>query len=203
MRHKILFAVLTAIWCVPAIAQEQAVQSHVKVDAATAHFDAVLRQALASLARAKNYAVEVDSKWASAADAQGGQHGSHYRLISQGGHYRVEIQSTAAQTPDLICVNDGAHVTTYYPARKLYSQHAVDSPQATLDENKMLALSLQGSALDILLQHDVAHFVHAQASSIIDRGESIVAGKKAHHFELLCSSFAPPACRSAPISIIR
>jgi thiol-disulfide isomerase/thioredoxin len=186
----IIFAAVTALWTIPAIAQQPvtqqpAAQPQVHVDAATAHFDAVLKQALASLARAKSYTVDVDSKWNSSADARGPQAGSHYRLVSSGGQYRVEVQSVTAQSPDLICVNDGAKVTTYYPARRLYSQHAADSAQATLDENKMLAMSLQGSALDILLERDVAHAVHAQASSIKDRGESIVAGKKAHHFELL------------------
>jgi len=189
MRRTIIFAALSALWLAPAIAQQPPallpVQPQVHVDPATTHFDAVLRQALATLTRAKSYTVDVDSKWNSTADGHGPQAGSRYRLISQGGQYRVEIQAQSSQSPDLVCVNDGAHVTTYYPARKFYSQHAVDSSQATLDENKMLAMSLQGSALDILLQRDVAHFVHAQASCIKDRGESLVAGKKAHHFELL------------------
>ena len=51
----------------------------------------------------------------------------------------------------------------------------------------MLALSLQGSALDILLQKDVAHFVHAQASGLKDHGETTLDGKKARHFELVWS----------------
>ncbi len=189
MRRTILFAALLAVLTTAVAAQQPATQSatpaQLQLDPATAHFDAVLKQAIAALARAKSYTVDVDSKWNASADAQGPQAGSHYRLVSSGAQYRVEIQSLTSQSPDLICINDGAHVTTYYPARKLYSQHAADSVQATLDENKMLAMSLQGSALDILLQRDVAHAVHAQASSIQDRGEAVVAGKRAHHFELL------------------
>jgi len=195
MRRTILFAVLAANWSVPVLAQQKtaqqqsaqqpAAQQQLQVDPATAGFDAVLRQALGALTRAKSFTVDVDSKWNSTADAQGPQAGSHYRLISQNGRYRVDVQSLTSQSSDLICVNDGSHVTTYYPARKLYSQHAADSAQSTLEANKMLAMSLQGSALDILLQRDAAHFVHAQASGVKDHGETTVAGKKAHHFELI------------------
>ena len=49
----------------------------------------------------------------------------------------------------------------------------------------MLGLSLQGSALDILLSADVSRFVQAQATGLKDHGEAILAGKKARHFELL------------------
>src|SRR5947208_8830868 len=108
MRHTIIFAVLAAIWTSPVIAQPPPSQPQVHVDPATAHFDAVLRQALGALARAKSYAVDVDSKWNSSADAHGPQAGSHYRLITQGGQFRVEIQSQSSQSADLICVNDGA-----------------------------------------------------------------------------------------------
>lgn len=184
--HRIyLFAILTAVCTASAIAQERAIQAQPRIDAATAHFDAVLRQALGALVQAKSYAVDVESNWNAAADPHGPQGGSRYRMTWQEGRYRVEVQSLAAQAPDLICVHDGAQVTTYYPARKFYSQHAADSPHATLEANKMLALSLQGSALDILLQRDVTHFVHAQATGLKDLGETALAGKKAHRFELL------------------
>src|SRR5207237_147263 len=137
MRRTIIFAILTSVGTAPVIAQQQPAQAQVHVDPATARFDAVLKQSLGALQRAQGYAVDVDSKWNSTADVQGPQTGSHYRLVSLGGRYRVEIQSLASQSPDLICVNDGAHVTTYYPARKFYSQHAAESVQAALDENKM------------------------------------------------------------------
>src|SRR5207253_1364604 len=132
--------------------------------------------------RAGSYAVDVDSKWSAAGADNGPRGGSHYRLMSQGGKYRVEVQSQAAQSPDLVCVNDGTQVTTLFPARNLYSQHAADSRQATLEGNTMLAMSLQGSALDILLQRDAAHFVHAQATGIKDHGPTTLNGRKARHF---------------------
>src|SRR5439155_4858850 len=179
------FTLCIAMIATAAVAQEHAVVAQHKPDAATAHFDAVLRQALGALVRAGSYAVDVESKWSAAGDTSGPQGGSRYRLAWQAGKYRVEVQSQAAQSSDLICVNDGAQLTTLYPARKLYSQHAADSPQATLEANKMLALSLQGSALDILLQRDVAHFVHAQANGLKDHGEALLNGKKTQHFEML------------------
>jgi thiol-disulfide isomerase/thioredoxin len=185
MRSIPLFAVLIATFAGAAAAQQPAIVAKSKPDPVTAHFDAVLRQALGALVRSGSYAVDVDSKWGVADDPNGPQGGSRYRLDWQAGKYRVAIQSQAAQSPDLICVNDGAQVTTLLAARKLYSQHAVDSPQATLEANKMLALSLQGSALDILLQRDVSHFVHAQASGLKDHGEALLNGKKTQHFELL------------------
>jgi hypothetical protein len=185
MRRMMLSVLVAAACTAGALAQQPQQPPHPVLDPATARFDATLKQALATLTRAKTYTVDVDSKWNATADSHGPQAGSHYRLMSESGRYRVEVQSSTSQSADLVCVNDGAQVTTYYPARKLYSQHAVESIQATLDENKMLAMSLQGSALDILLAGDVAFAVHSQASSIKDRGEAMVGGKKAHHFELL------------------
>jgi thiol-disulfide isomerase/thioredoxin len=185
MRRKYVLAVVFAFFAAPTIAQERAIMAQPRVDASAAKFDGVLRQALGALVRAGSYAVEVESTWGAPAEPGGPKGGSHYRLVSQGGRYRVEVQSLEARAPDLISVHDGAKVTTFYPARKLYSQHAADSPQATLEANKMLALSLQGSALDILLQRDVAKFVQGQASGVKDHGDAILAGKRTRHFELL------------------
>src|SRR5262249_23684200 len=106
MRRIIVIAVLVAIWTVPVRAQQQAAQQpatqqQLQVDPATASFDATLRQALGVLARAKSFAVDVETRWNSTAEAQGPQAGSHYRLISQNGHSRVEVQSLTSQSPDL------------------------------------------------------------------------------------------------------
>jgi thiol-disulfide isomerase/thioredoxin len=166
-------------------AQDHAIVAGVRPDAATARFDAVLRQALGALVHAGSYAVDVESKWGATANASGPQGGSHYRLVRQADKYRIEVHSQSGQSADLVCVNDGASVTTLFPARKLYSQHAANSPAATLETNKMLAISLQGSALDILLQRDPAHFVHDQAKGLKDHGQAVLNGKKTNHFELM------------------
>ncbi len=185
MHRNYWIAILISLSVAPIGAQERAIVAQPRVDPAGANFDGLLRQALGALVRAGSYAVDVDSTWGAKAEERGPRGGSHYRLVWQGGRYRLEVQSLEARSPDLISVHDGAQVTTFYPARKLYSQHAADSPQATLEANKMLALSLQGSALDILLQGDVTRFVQAQATGLKDHGEIMLVGKKARHFELL------------------
>jgi thiol-disulfide isomerase/thioredoxin len=185
MKRTILFAIVCAAFVIEATAQQPKSVTARRPDPATAEFDAVLGRALAALSKAGSYVVDVDSKSGAGGADNGAHGGSHYRLTQQGGKYRVEVQSHAAQSPDLICVNDGANVTTLFPARNLYSQHPVDSREATLDGNTMLAMSLQGSALDILLQRDVAHFIHAQATGIKDNGETTLNGRKARQFELV------------------
>jgi thiol-disulfide isomerase/thioredoxin len=186
MRLHLIFCVMVAV-CGVAGAQERAIVAQPRVDPAMARFDGVLRQALGALARAGSYSVDVDSVWGAADDQNGPQGGSRSRLIWSQGKYRIEMQSQASTAVDLIAVNDGAQATTYYPARKLYSQHAVSTPQASLAANKMLAMSLQGSALDIILQPDVAQYVQTQASGLVDGGEKVLDGKRVHHFELTWS----------------
>jgi thiol-disulfide isomerase/thioredoxin len=185
MRYLFLGACLLATALATAAAQERTIVAQPKADPAASQFDAVLRHALGALVESGSYAVDVDSTWGAPADPHGPQGGGRYRLTAQAGKYRVEMRSQGGQRPELVCVNDGSQVTTYFPGRKLYSQHASDSPQAGLEYNKMLALSLQGSALDILLQRDVAGFVHAQASGVKDHGQSILAGKKVRRFEVV------------------
>jgi thiol-disulfide isomerase/thioredoxin len=182
----ILFAGPPGPGLIPAvgIAQEHRIAAQPASDPGAAQFDKMLKESLATLAKAGGYSVDVESQWGAAGDPHGPQGASHYRLVAQGAKYRVEVQSQAANAPELVCVNDGAEVTTWYPARKLYARHPAASPDASLAANTMLALSLQGSALDLLLQHDVAAAVHAQASGIKDHGDEILAGQKARRFEL-------------------
>jgi thiol-disulfide isomerase/thioredoxin len=184
MRSIVSSAIIVAMLATSSGAQERAIVAQPKVDAAAAHFQAVLRQALGALAGAGSYAVNVESQWGAVGEANVQQGGGRYQLIWQAGKYRVEVRSQAAASPDLVCVNDGAQVTTLFTARKLYSQHPTDSPQASVEANKMLALSLQGSALDILLQRDVAHFVQTQVSGLKDHGDTLLGGKKTHYFEV-------------------
>src|SRR3569623_22586 len=132
---------LTAVAQQPPVAPRTTATAPSQPASPTAHFDAVLRQALAALSQAGGYSVQVDSTWGANSQEHAAHGGSRYMLFSQGGKYRVEVQSTGAQSPDLICVNDGTHVTTLYLARKLYAQHPADSLQASLSGNKMLALS--------------------------------------------------------------
>jgi thiol-disulfide isomerase/thioredoxin len=186
MRSTLIAFSLAALLLSPAGGQDRAIAAPSQADvAAAARFEAVLREALTSLARAGSYRVDVQSTWGAVDEPNGPKGGGRYRLVRQGDKYRVEAQSQQAASPDLICASDGTNVTTYFPARKLYSQHAANSPQAGLEFNKMLALTLQGSALDILLQRDVAGFVRGQSSGLKDRGETLLDGRKTHCFEVV------------------
>jgi thiol-disulfide isomerase/thioredoxin len=166
------------------VAQDHRIAAQPASDPAAAEFDRVLKESLAALAKAGSYTIDVDGQWSATGDAHGPRGDSHYRLLAEGPKFRVEVQSQAAASPELVCVNDGSQVTTWYPARQLYARQAAASPEASLAANTMLALSLQGSALDLLLQRDVVAAVHAQASGIKDHGEELLAGKKARRFEL-------------------
>lgn len=179
-----LVAIATAILGQSATGQERAIVAQPKADAAAHKFQTVLTQALGALAAAGSYEVQVASSWGSPSDPTAPCGNGRYRLVSQGNKNRVEVSTHGAAESELLAVNDGTNVTTYLPAAKLFSQHAVNTPQASLEHNKMLALSLQGSALDILLQPDVARFVQGQSGGVKDHGEESIAGKRAHRFEV-------------------
>lgn len=165
-------------------AQERPVPVKAKPDAAATRFDAVLKEALSAVEKSGGYTVNVASQWGATDDQHGPKGGGRYQLTWQGGKYRVEMRSQNAAAAELIGVNDGVNVTTYFPAGKLYSQHAANSPQARLEFNKMLGLSLQGSALDLLLEPDIVQAVHAQATGIKDHGKEVLNGKPAQRFEV-------------------
>jgi peroxiredoxin len=185
MRLALVFT-LAIVLAAPAAAQNRApIVARRNSEQSAAHFQAVMQQALGTLARAGSFALDVESQWAAIDDPNGPQGGSRYRLIRAGSKYRVEVQSKSAQSPELLCVSDGQQVTTLLPARGLYSQHALGSPQASLEANTMLSISLQGSAIDILLQPDVAGHVRTQASDLVDFGETTLDKRRAHHFELM------------------
>jgi thiol-disulfide isomerase/thioredoxin len=126
----------------------------------------------------------VQSQWKANGDAPGQEGQSNYRLLARGKQHRIEVQSQGAQSPQLVCVNDGKHVTTLLGSQGLYSQHAVGSPQASLESNQMLAQSLAGSAIDILLQPNVGEYVHAQATAVKYFGEEQLGKQKCHRFQL-------------------
>src|SRR6476620_1975396 len=100
MRLAFVFAGLVSVSASLA-AQEQAIRAQPKLDAAATQFDTVLKQALMGLKNAGSFVLEVDSTWGATDDHHGNQSGSHTRLVSAGGRYRVEVQSKNAGSPDL------------------------------------------------------------------------------------------------------
>lgn len=148
-------------------------------------FAQVVGRALAFLGQAESFALGVQSKWQATGDVPGQSGQSSYRLLAQGGKYRIEVQAAGQAQPQLIHVNDGQHATTLLAAHDLYSQHAANSPQARIESNQMLAQSLAGSAIDILLQPHVAEYVGRGAQGVKDHGPVNVGGQPCHRFDLL------------------
>jgi peroxiredoxin len=97
---------------------------------------------------------------------------------------RIEVQSGFSKTPELICTNDGQNVTTLYDSQLLYSQHPVGDG-GELARNTMLAQSLAGSGIDILMQPQLLDFVHAHASGVKYVGEEQIDKVRCHHFHML------------------
>jgi thiol-disulfide isomerase/thioredoxin len=160
-----------------------------KASAATAsdneRFAQVVGRALLFLGQAESYTLGVQSKWQATGDVPGQSGQSNYRLLAQGGKYRIEVQTAGQAQPQLIHVNDGRHATTLLAAHDLYSQHVADSRQARIDSNQMLAQSLAGSAIDILLQPNVADYVGRGAQGVKDHGQVNLGGQACHRFDLL------------------
>jgi thiol-disulfide isomerase/thioredoxin len=178
----------------PAAANRQASPAAAAATPATAaptqvgdneRFAQVVGQALLFLGKAESFTLGVQSKWKATGDAPGQTGQSNYRLLARGGKYRIEVQAAGQSQPQLIHVNDGQHATTLLVAHDLYSQHAADSPQARIESNQMLAQSLAGSAIDILLQPNVAEYVGRGAQGVKDHGQVNLAGKACHRFDLL------------------
>jgi thiol-disulfide isomerase/thioredoxin len=149
-----------------------------------AKLNAIVGQALTFLGKAENYVLTVQSQWKASGDAPGQEGQSNYRLIARGKQHRIEVQSQGAQAPQLVCVNDAKNVTTLLAPSGLYSQHAVGSPQASLESNQMLSQSLAGSAIDILLQPNVGEYVQAQATAVKYFGQEQLGKQKCHRFQL-------------------
>lgn len=155
------------------------------VNAGAAKFDEVLGKALKFLGGAETYVLDVQSEWKASGDAPGQQGQSTYRLLAdKAGRHRVEVRASTAAEPQLVYVNDGKQATTLLAAQGLYSQHAAGSPQASLESNTMLALSLAGSGIDVLLQPNVSQYVQTQATDIRYLGEKSLGKEKTHHFEI-------------------
>lgn len=168
-----------------AATQEGATQAGTSTtNADVAKLNSVVGQALQFLGKADNYVLTVESRWKASGDAPGQEGQSNYRLTARGKQHRIEVQSRGAPAPQLVCVNDGNTVTTLLATQGLYSQHAVGSPQASLESNQMLAQSLAGSAIDILLQPNVGEYVHAQATGVKYAGQEKLDQQMCHRFEL-------------------
>jgi thiol-disulfide isomerase/thioredoxin len=186
---RLLFAAALLSLATPAagqiVAKPQSQPKPSTAAADAAKFNAVIGQALQFLGKADTYVLNVESKWKATGDAAGQAGESHYRLAAQGQKHRIEIKSAGAMSPQLVALNDGQNVTTLLVAQKLYSQHPIGSPRASLESNQLLAQSLAGSAIDILLQPNVSQYVQTQATDLRYHGLRTLGRTSCHCFELV------------------
>jgi peroxiredoxin len=144
-------------------------------------FEEVLTEAVRFLRTAPSYKLDVTNHWTTSRGAEGK---NFYSMVYQRpNQFRIEIQSGFSKTPELICVNDGQQVTTLHDTQLLYSQHPVGE-EGELRRNVMLAQSLAGSGIDILMQPKLIEFVHAQVSGVKYHGVEALEKVRCHHFEM-------------------
>ncbi|QDU31731.1 Thiol-disulfide oxidoreductase ResA [Anatilimnocola aggregata] len=144
-------------------------------------FDEVLTEAVRFLRTTPSYKLDVTNNWKTSRGAEGK---NHYTMVYQRPNlFRIEVQSGFSKSPELICVNDGQQVTTLYDLQLLYSQHPVGE-QGELQRNVMLAQSLSGSGIDILMQPNLLEFVHAQVSAVKYAGIEPIDNVRCHHFQM-------------------
>ena len=155
--------------------------SYLQASADQHKFDEVLTEAVRFLRTAPSYKLDVTNHWKTSRGAEGK---NHYTMVhSRPNLFRIEVQSGFSKTPELVCVNDGQQVTTLYDSQLLYSQHPVGE-QGELQRNTMLAQSLSGSGIDILMQPNLLEFVHAQVSGVKYAGIEPVENVRCHHFAM-------------------
>ncbi|WP_254513123.1 DUF2092 domain-containing protein [Anatilimnocola floriformis] len=163
----------------PAAPQGQPAYSQQQASADQAKFDEVLAECVKFLKTAPNYKLEVTNDWKTARGAEGQ---NHYKMThARPNLYRIEVQSGFSKTPDLICANDGTQVTTLHDAQQLYSQHPA-AEEGELTHNVMLAQSLAGSGIEILMQPNLLDFIHAHATSVKYIGLEMLDNARCHHF---------------------
>jgi len=155
-----------------------AVQSAAQSD--QARFDAVLTSAAKFLSSQPAYSVNVHSTWKTSRGAEG--QNAYWLTVQQPGKFRVEVQSGVGQAPEMFCVSDGTKETTLLTTRNLYSR--LPSASSGLQRNKLLAMSLAGSGLDVLMAPNVVAAVHSQVSDVKYLGSSQIGNTQANGFQM-------------------
>ncbi len=185
MRRLLLIA-CAGICVLASVAQAQgpapaAAQTMAQASVDQAKFDEVLAECVRFLRTAAIYKLDVTNEWKTARGAEGK---NHYSMVHQRPDlYRIEVQSGFSKSPDLICANDGTQVTTLHDSQLLYSQHPAGA-EGELTHNVMLAQSLAGSGIEILLQPNLVEFVHAHATGVKYIGLEMLDNVRCHHFHM-------------------
>ena len=151
-----------------------------------ATFDEVLEETARMLATLKSYRVDVEGTWESEGQEPAACGSSkHTLIVQQPRKFRIEATASEKAEPDLVCVSDGQKSTTLLAARKIFSQSPVISAQNKVATNTMLAMSLAGSGIDVLLQPDLVNFMHSRATGIKHVGDTKIEDTRCHHFEMM------------------
>jgi peroxiredoxin len=153
----------------------------VKASADQAKFDEILAETVRFLRTAPSFKLNVAGQWKTSRGAEGK---NHYSLIYQRPHkFRIEVQSGFAKSPELICVSDGQDVTTLHDTEQLYSKHPIGEG-GELKRNTMLAQSLEGSGIDVLLRPQLIEFVHTHVTGVKYLGVTELDSQPCHHFQM-------------------
>jgi hypothetical protein len=143
-------------------------------------FDAVLASAVKFLASQPAYAVNVHSAWKTSQGAEG--QNAYWLTVQQPGKFRVEVQSGVGHAPEVYCVCDGTYETTLLTTRNLYSR--LPAASSGVQRNKLLAMSLAGSGLDVLLSPNVVGAVNSQIADVKYLGTTPIRNIQAHGFQM-------------------
>jgi peroxiredoxin len=178
----ITLALGLALTCFRASFAQQAPARTITATAATdqAQFDAILARAAKFLESQPTYSVTVESQWKTSRD-DGGSH--TYKLTAQRpSAFRVEVQTGNAERPELLCVSDGKQETTLLTTQNLYSR--LPAASSGLQRNKLLAMSLAGSGVDVLMQPNLVQAVLSQVTSVKDLGTQTIDGAPLRGFSM-------------------
>ena len=179
MRATFFYMAVMAL-CGTSVGLAQTPGASKAIDQSQAKFDEVLGKTAAFLKQG-TYAVEVSSQWKSTGEAEGGSGASMYRLtVERPAKFRIEVQSAAAKSPELLCACDGQKVTTLLTTRAMFSQTPAT---AGLQNNTLMSMSLAGSGIDVLLQPNLVEFVNSQVTGV-KHAKTVKAGKPLHHFRM-------------------
>jgi thiol-disulfide isomerase/thioredoxin len=149
--------------------------------AGEAAFEKVVGEAAKYLASSPGYTVDVAVNW-SIGEAKGKNRFLLARKTPVS--FRVEAHPGDVKTAALITAGNGKTITTYLPAKELYSVHPLDPKDPFLKHNAMLSQAIEGSGIELLLNPHVEDFVSTHVGDIKDLGIKTFAKQKAHGFSM-------------------
>jgi thiol-disulfide isomerase/thioredoxin/outer membrane lipoprotein-sorting protein len=137
------------------------------------------------LQKQPSYRLEVRVDWKSTGQGLDQSGTNRYRFaLERPGKFRIEVRPGEAPAPSLLVVSDGEAVTTFYPAKGLYSRSPLRAPAEAMEANPIVAMSLDGSLIDTLMRPDLVEVVkdHAGGGRLV--GAEAVDGRTLNRYTL-------------------